>query len=323
MQTNFDIIPSTFGRYTTLELKNQVTGEYLSVLPEVGGMLHCLELEFSGKLIPVLDSYKNADELELTLTNTYKGSNLFPFPNRIDGGKYTFEGKENLLDINFPHEKNAIHGLIYNQPFEVSKRKVSEEEAFLELQYISDGKLKGYPYKFELLVQFELNNEGIRVNTIVTNKSDSNIPVGNGWHPYFVLFDKANEAELSFPSKEYYAVNDRMLPTGNTTEYRDFNSIKNLGTIHFDTCFSIDGHGKQVETIIKNKTLHAGLSVWQETGNNKFNYLQIYTPLDRSSIAIEPMTCLPNAFNNGTGYTVLKPKEVFSAAWGVRRLEIK
>jgi len=66
-----------------------------------------------------------------------------------------------------------------------------------------------------------------------------------------------------------------------------------------------------------NKTNTAGYRICQETGKYKYNFLQVYTPPHRKSIAIEPMTCAPNAFNNEQGLIILAPFESFSASWGI------
>jgi galactose mutarotase-like enzyme len=64
-----------------------------------------------------------------------------------------------------------------------------------------------------------------------------------------------------------------------------------------------------------------GVTLWMDEG---FRYVQVYTAdtvLDparrRGGIAIEPMTCAPDAFNSGEGLAVIEPGGSFSARWGL------
>jgi aldose 1-epimerase len=278
-----------------------------------------MELLFNGQLVSVLDSYTSEKELLDTLNNSFKGSNLFPFPNRIDSGKFKFNGKEHKLPINFPQENNAIHGLIYNKKFKIICESVSNESASLELGYSSLGELEGYPYKFDLRVTYTFAENGTEIRTSYKNSDEKHLPAGNGWHPYFALVDNVDELHFSFPSSNLYEVNNRMLPTGVTSDYIEFNEPAKINTANFDTCFFLTKEEGIAKTKLINKSKNSGLTIWQETGKNKFNFLQVYTPPHRKSIAIEPMTCLPNAFNNKNGYSILSPGEELSVSWGIAK----
>jgi aldose 1-epimerase len=55
-----------------------------------------------------------------------------------------------------------------------------------------------------------------------------------------------------------------------------------------------------------------------------YQFLMVFTPdaipevaRRRRSIAIEPMTCAPNAFRSGDGLVVLRPGESWNGRWGV------
>ncbi|MCJ7554163.1 MAG: hypothetical protein MUO34_09805, partial [Ignavibacteriaceae bacterium] len=59
------------------------------------------------------------------------------------------------------------------------------------------------------------------------------------------------------------------------------------------------------------------LVTWQDAGEQKYNYLQIYIPPERKSISIEPMTSNVNSFNNGEGLLILEPGKIFTANYGL------
>ncbi len=59
------------------------------------------------------------------------------------------------------------------------------------------------------------------------------------------------------------------------------------------------------------------INIWQQTGKWKYNYLQVFIPPSKKSIAVEPMTCAADAFNNKMGLIILNPKKSFSTSCGV------
>jgi aldose 1-epimerase len=314
----FQVLHEKLGNQQLLKLIDSNTNEFVSILPEMGGMLHSMELLINNALVHIVDSYKSDTEAKETLWTSFKGCHLFPFPNRIANGVYEFEGKSHELDITFPNENNAIHGLILEEPFKVIDSKASDKAASVKLGYESNGKLRGYPYLFKLEVEFTLEEQkGLTITTTFTNKHTSEIPVGDGWHPYFQLKSNVNDLIFSFPSKLIFEVNDRMIPTGKSSDYTEFVKPKQIKDTAFDTCFALDNKADKAVIIIEDPALHGGIKIWQETGAEKFNYLQVYTPPTRKTLAIEPMTCIPDAFNNHIGLIKLKPGKSVSVSWGV------
>jgi aldose 1-epimerase len=61
------------------------------------------------------------------------------------------------------------------------------------------------------------------------------------------------------------------------------------------------------------------VSVWL---GESYRYLELFTgdsqpSVNRRSLAVEPMTCPPNAFRTGVGVLVLEPGESATAEWGI------
>jgi aldose 1-epimerase len=52
--------------------------------------------------------------------------------------------------------------------------------------------------------------------------------------------------------------------------------------------------------------------VWMD---ERFRFLHVYT--SRTGVAIEPMTCAPDAFNSGDGLLALAPGASFAGRWGL------
>ena len=147
------------------------------------------------------------------------------------------------------------------------------------------------------------------------------MPVGHGWHPYFRIGDHIiDELLLQFPAEAVLKVDERNIPTGETVAYNKFNQLRQLENTVLDNCFLLPDTDTNAEIIIMNKSKDFGYRIWQETGKYKYNYLQVYTPPERKSIAIEPMTCAPDAFNNQMGTIILAPLEMISATYGITRI---
>ncbi len=314
----FKVLREKFGNQDLIKLLDSETNEYVSILPETGGMLNSLSLLVGNGLISVLDDYPTEEELVKTLDSSFKGSNLFPFPNRIDKGQYLFNENLYQLFVNFPHEDNAIHGLIFKTKFTVKEKYESDDRASLTLEYSPMESAQGFPFQYIITVEYILDRKhGLILNTTVKNTGTDEMPLGHGWHPYIKLLSKVDELQFEFASDKSFEVNEKMIPTGISTPFNEFSTLRTIGSSEFDTCFSIESKQEIAKTFVFDPAINSGITLWQETGKNKYNFLQVYTPEHRETIAIEPMTCLPNALNNKKGLILLKPGETANFQCGI------
>jgi aldose 1-epimerase len=228
----------------------------------------------------------------------YPSAILFPFPNRVKDGKYTFEGKEYSLEMNDLEAHNAIHGLVAFETFELISRTPSKIVA----KYVYKGLNEGYPFPFEIKVIYQLKESSLLFNVEVTNSGSGNMPYGFGWHPYFG-FDGTSIGEMTLkaPKRRRMELNERYIPTG---EYEvEKAQIINLKNNILDNVFAIEKEGSESEVTLRFKKKK--LIVSQKTGKNKLNYMVLYIPPSRNCIAIEPQSCNTNAFNNDEGLLIL------------------
>lgn len=313
--TLFSIQHVPFGNTTEIQIRYEKTGEMVSVLPELGACLNKLVLQKNGTLFELTQCANSPDELAET-KRVFRGSFLFPFPNRIKDGKYYHNQQYHQLPINFPDENNAIHGLLLNKTFQVVQEVCSEKEAILGLEYKSSGE-EGYPFPFRISIELVLSaSKGFGCKTIVHNEGQFELLAALGWHPYFKLGASVDECHISFPAKSELTVDQQMIPTGAKSpdlHYQNFQSLKGLS---LDTCFSLEP-----ENMHLTRLFHPGLSttlhVWQTGGARGYNYLQLYIPADRQSIAIEPMTAAPDAFNNALGVFLMEAGDAYECSFGV------
>lgn len=314
-----DIKEEKFGRFTQVKLINNDTKECFSFIPDYGACLNHLTLKKNNRLHQIFYSSDCCGLLSRE-KRLFEGAKLFPFPNRINNGKYTWADKKYQLPINFPSQNHAIHGLVQEKQFRIVDKKTAKDEATVWVELNSDGNIPGYPFKYKLNIIFSLSRfDGIICQTIAKNTDKVNIPIGDGWHPYFQTGTKINNLYLKLPADKVVKQNKKMIPTGKTVSFDKFTRLAKIGNHTFDTCYKIKQSDKnRVNIELYDPKQNLKLIVWQETGKNKYNYFQVYTPPLRNCIALEPMTCTPDAFNNKRGLVILKPKEKYSASFGVK-----
>lgn len=315
----FIVEEEPFGELTLFSLRNEATGEYASLVPGYGAIIHRLALATpTEELIQVMEGYEHSEQLLADGSQSFKGNVLFPFPNRVQDGRYTFDGKPFQLPVNETARGHALHGHLYNAAFEVVAQGASVKGAFLVLEYESDGKAEGYPFQYLLDLDYRLTDDGFSCKVVVQNNDEQDMPLGFGYHPYFSLSSEVNQLLLKMPVQAQLALDSRLIPTGAEEAPGRYAAFSPLGNDLLDNAYFVRNEKGVAVTQLVDPGRNLTLEVWQETGPNRFNYLQVYTPKTRQSIAIEPMTCAPDAFNNGKGLIVLKPNEVVEASFGVR-----
>ena len=311
----FEIKKEQIGKLNKYKLSNTKTGEYFTVIPSFGANINEIVLRKNNQLFSIIEGESN--EKSILENRWFKGAKLFPFANRIKDGKYSFENKEYQLFTNQSGEGHAIHGLLFNKHFCVTNLIENEDKAEIEMEYSYVNETKGFPFSFCLYLTLTLNNKGFNINTNVINAGESNMPLGDGWHPYFKFDEPIENIALKIPKSRRILVDNRMIPTGEIMEDNRFVSLRLIGDSMFDTGYVIDENSDFAIAQIYSKFKDVSINFKQQLGENKYNFLQVFIPPSRNSIALEPMTSCTDAFNNKQGLIVLKPKEVFSASYSV------
>ncbi len=305
---------SEFGGFTKYRFYNKETGNGFSIVPEHGGTM--LELWLHHKQI--LDACETAEAL--SNNQSYKSSLLFPFPNRLKDGTFQLNGNSYQFPINDAGTNNALHGISRDVKMDVLHKECSEEKASITLSYFETGEHKSYPFAFLVEAVFSISEEtGFELEMKVTNEDNQSIPIGIGWHPYFKLEGQVNDLSLQLPACKLIEVDERMIPTGNLLKYTYFQKERRIGKTVLDNGFELNENPGKQKVLLSHPDYQ--LKYWQETGPEKFNFLQVYTPSHRSSIAIEPMTCNIDALNNRDGLILLKPEASIQASCGVTKVK--
>lgn len=281
-----------------MELK--FNNQYLRIDPHNGAAITDLTLFSSGTAKNLISPQEGYD---------FQSSLLFPFPNRLKEGTFTFEGKTFQFPMNDFGRPNALHGLLYDQTFELIHQL--ENELGLICRY--DGSLDYYPFPFQIELKYTLTLGSLSIQVDITNTGTSIMPCAFGWHPYFNLPEKGDLGTLQLVNVSLVEVDDAMIPTGKSTPYRTLEEPIDISELALDSCFrATEKQDRYVTRLIYPD--QSVLEVWQDE-NHPFT--QIYTPDDRRTIAIEPMTSNINALNNGDGLSLIRPQESLHLSFGV------
>lgn len=277
-----------------VELKNSKS--YAKIYLALGASLQELMLN-DEKIIQ--------DLYPLEYKDTYASSILFPFVSRVKDGIYTYNGNEYQLEKNEEAAQNALHGLIYNKTFQIVSQSSSENEAVVTLQYEERNESIGFPYTYNIQVSYTLSKDKLIVGVNIKNTDTKSFPFTLGWHPYFISENLA-DSSIKFNSTNKLIIGDGLIAKG-------FESIENvdsflIGNEHLDDCWQLDTDKVVFKT--------SGYDL-EFVSTAKKNYLQLYTPPKKNTIAIEPTTGVSNSLNNKIGLQKLVAGETYELQWSL------
>ncbi|HEY6684589.1 MAG TPA: aldose 1-epimerase family protein [Propionibacteriaceae bacterium] len=285
------------------------SGVYRAVVTEVGATLRSFSVE--GR-----DVVRGFSVEEMSRAG--RGQNLIPWPNRIRDGRYTFNGVTQQLALSEPARQNASHGLVRYAPWILIDRKV---DAITHRVCIYPQ--PGWPGTLEAMITHRVGEEGLTVTVEATNIGAEELPFGYGAHPYLTVGESTvDEVALTVPASSYLEVDDRLLPTAispvDGTVY-DLRQGPVLGSAKLDTAMTELARDADSRWRVRLVLGDRYAELW---GDETMQWVQVFTggPSRDSSIAVEPMTCGPDAFNAGPTHDdmrVLVPGGTFVGEWGI------
>jgi len=243
-----------------------------------------------------------------------RGGVLLPWPNRLREGRWRWRGADLQLDVVSPASPNAVHGLLSAQPWSV----LAERPAGVTVGTVLQPRA-GYPFRLAAAIDYDLVPGQLSVTVRVRNAGDADAPFGVGMHPYLHVGAEAEGglavAELTVPARTAMVV-DGGLPTG---ESRPFDgAVGRIGERALDdpvTDLVWDAEGWA------HVQLHGPAGTLDLAVDRSWPWLQVYSGdtlpagQQRRSLAVEPMTCPPNALADGADLVVLPPGGTWAGTW--------
>ncbi|WP_024875194.1 aldose 1-epimerase family protein [Saccharomonospora piscinae] len=281
-----------------------------AVVTEIGAGLRAFEIN----RVPYLETFG-----EDSAPPKAAGQVLLPWPNRTRDARWTHDGEPQELKITEPDRGNAIHGLVRDREWEL----LEHGEWFIRLA-VDVGADPGWPVPLRAEITYELAPRGLTVTHEVRNEGDAPVGFGLGTHPYLRLGDvPTDELTLTLAASRVRPhVAGQSWPFGTEqevagTEY-DLGGGRIVGGLDLDTAF---GGLVPYDDCRHHHLLHhhdTTLDVWTDPD---FAWVQVFTPADfpgrGRAVAVEPMTCPPDALNSGTDLIELDPGTSWRGSWGI------
>lgn len=296
----------------------------------------------------------------------YSGALLAPWPNRVGGAGYAFDGDVHRLPVNEPDRGHALHGLVAEARWSVAELFTVEDEHGFARLTLDLAPSPGYPFALSFQVVHRLDGDGLTTTLTVQNVGDRPAPYGCGPHPWLLAGDDVTSYELHLPASLVAMVDEALLPVAledvASTPY-DFRTPRVIGDTAIDHAFTALAHG-DLETGSRGSgsegarqvsgqadTGHGGAGLHGESAADagrtdgvdglvrvrvrgpgggvemswqaaELPWVQVCTGtgLGHAGLAVEPMTCPPDAFNSRTDLVVLSPGDKHEASWTIAAL---
>lgn len=251
----------------------------------------------------------------------YSGALLAPWPNRVVDGRYGWQGREHQLALTEPARGHALHGLAANTDFTVT----AEDASSLRLAALLPAQ-EGYPFALELAVEFRLDQDGLRTLVTAANIGRDTAPLGWGSHSYLLAPGRPEDWVLTLPAAAVQETRGERLLPGRLVPVEqfdhgalDFRAPRALGQTFIDHAYTrlqADSSGLFHASVTDAQGVGAQIT-WDEA----CRWVQVHTAdrpepeLDRTGLALEPMTCPPDAFNSHQDLIALEPGASHQASW--------
>lgn len=297
-----------------IELK---TNNYQATIVTVGAGLAALT--YKGKAIALSHDVD-------TVAQAHLGKWLIPWPNRLYKGQYQWQGNSYQAPVGDMATPSAIHGLCAWEDWQIK----SQSSSSVELVHVISAR-PWYPFPLQAQVSYSLSNEnGLKITATVNNLGKTLAPVGIGVHPYITCNNKSiNECQLSLSQNltQLHFDSNYMLQTpqevaAQNLPSKDLSAFvqnhKRIDNLQLDHCFALTEHNPWTVTLTSDE-LSCTLA-----GDSP--YIQLFTAekLERKGFAVEPMSCMVNAFNqhNAPSTISLNPQEHFTLSFSIYASDI-
>lgn len=284
-------------------------GAHTAVVTEVGATLRAYAV--AGR--DVVSGF-GADEV----ISGGRGMQLLPWPNRIRDGRYRFDGVDRQLVLSEPARHNAIHGLVRHVVWQLVEH--ADDRVTQRVRVYPQP---GWPGILEATITHSVGEEGLTVDVRAENIGTTPVPFGYAAHPYFTVGEsQVDDVRVTVPAASYLEVDDRLLPVAIRPVEGTVNDLRSgapLGPTNLDTALTGLTRDADGRWRVRLELGDREAVLWAD---DTMGWIQVFTggPRRDLALAVEPMTCGPDAFNDGPthdGMITLAPGETYEGRWGV------
>jgi galactose mutarotase-like enzyme len=207
---------------------------------------------------------------------------MVPWPNRIIGGRFQFEGNEYRLPQN--DLAGALHGFGFAAPWKVDWRTSAAIGMSLNL-----GDL-GWPWPARASQRIDVSGNEVRLSLELHAPAGVRFPAGCGWHPWFrrTLRDGDTDVCVQIDADDRLELSD-MAPTGRRVSVEgphDLRGYPEIGDRKLDDCYV----GVRGPFRLRWGTVELMMRL-----SPNLTHAVVYTP--PHAVCVEPQTCAIDAFN--------------------------
>ncbi len=288
----------------------------LEILAGFGAGLNAWRLPCSGRTLDLLDGYRDAETFRKIHADTNAGVCLSPFPGRTANAAWSWNGKSYRLVNNVSWAPHALHGFLNVVPWQMKAFSLDGNAASLSLVRDFYGN-PGFPFTYKITNVYSFAGKYFSVRSIVENTGRETLPYAEGFHPYFSLGKKRGSLALSMPKCRRAILDSADIPTGRFEEEGRLDGKTPLGDTFINDYFAFDAERSERETVtLLDPECGNRIDIWQKTGKGLFRGIQIYTPPESDSVALEPMTSEPDVLNHHRELIEIEAGRSVELLWG-------
>lgn len=264
-------------------------------------------IDWSVDGVKLIDGYAN--EREFAEQAGMRSALMIPFSNRIDAGRYSFDGRQIDFHANDPVRAGEIvmHGMLRLEDFTITGIETGDACAVISFvcHALRPERFPGYPFSIDVSVDLTIAETGLKFVITGNNLGDKAAPFACGWHPYFIIGSAPiSSLTVSIPAETRIVPDSRLIPIAGDGAFEpvsrewDFRSGRPLGCQAIDMAFGglVPASDGLIHSTLADPKTGRTIDAWQERG-----LMHLFTadtvPRPRGSVAMEPVEVMTNAAN--------------------------
>jgi aldose 1-epimerase len=268
-----------------------------TICPELGGALLAWSVDDQNML-------RRASAADVAARDPLRLSSfpLVPYSNRIDHGRFDWNGQQIEITPNFAPEPHAIHGIGWKESWTVANQ--ADDQVTLRLAHTPDAR---WPWAFEAEQKITVTADALTLSFFARNLSGAAAPLAFGQHPYF---DQAG-AHLHFLAEQVWMSGADCLPTQAVKPAGNFDFSGSPAVTNHDVDHCYVGWTSPAHIMWHGRPLRLEISA-----SPHLKAAVVYVPKGGDAFCFEPVPHINNALNlagHAPAMPIVQPGDSFAA----------